>query len=324
MRRQFWKVHRVVMITFNGPPKSAEAWQVHHLDGDRGNNCLENLEYVTPSQNTQYSFASLSRKCHGPARSKPVIFRPSGSTEWTACSSITAAAHMLGISVSTASRACRSMVPTSGHLLRFKEIEDIQKFGEEWRPMLDPSSGCLVGERLVSSLGRITSHYGVVGFGHLTRMGYLQASISQNGQRRLVSVHQLVAAAFIGLPPSGQCVNHKDLNKANNSADNLEYLTAAENRAHFLAHSAGTRRSGLKPVWSKTFESDEPWKWHGSVARAAKELGLSRSSISYCANGKRRRAGNYELQFADVPDVPGEEWRDVDIDALQRDRWSRL
>ena len=324
---QFWKVHRVVMITFTGHPKSAEAWQVHHLDGDPGNNCLENLEYVTQGQNNQYSYASLSRKCGGLARSKPVIVRPNGSTEWTTCSSVTAAARLLGMSRATASRACRSMVPTSGHLLKFKEEDAIPKYGEEWRPMLDPVSGDLVGGRLVSSSGRITSCYGVIGLGYLDRMGYHKTSISQNGQKRLVSVHQLVAAAFIGLPQSGQCVNHKDLNKANNSADNLEYLTAAENRAHFLAHSACTRRTGLKPVWSRAYGSDEPWRWHLSLSSAAKELELNAGSISLCVNGKARRAGNYEFKFADVPEshpLPGEEWRDVDIHALQQDKWSRL
>ena len=326
---QFWKVHRVVMITFNGPPKSSEAWQVHHLDGDPGNNCLENLEYVTQGQNTQYSYASLSRKCSGPARSKPVMFRPTLSTEWTACPSGRAAAHLLGISSSTVSRACHTMTPACGDFFRFQDAEALPT--EEWRPMVDPFSGALVGGRKVSSLGRITSCSGVIGVGCLKRIGYHGTSISVHGQTRDVNVHQLVAAAFVGPPPSGPCihVNHKDTNKANNAASNLEYVTAAENAAHFLANSSETKkpRSTCKPVWSRPLGSDEPWKWHESATSAERELGLSRGHVSNCVNGKARFAGKYECKFAEVPEshpLPGEEWRDVDIHALQRDRWSRL
>ena len=329
MLEQFWKVHRVVMITFKGPPKSSEAWQVHYLDADRGNNCLENLEYVTPSQNNQYSHASLSRKCSGPARSKPVMFRPTVSTEWTTCPSGTAAAHLLGISRRTVSRACHAMTPACDYFFRYKDAEDLPT--EEWRPMVDPFSGALVRGRQVSSLGRITSTSGVIGVGSLQRVGYRGTSISMHGQKRNLNVHQLVAAAFVGLPPPGPYihVNHKDSNKSNNAASNLEYVTAAENMAHFWANSPETqrRRPGCKPVWSRALGSDEPWKWHESARSAARELGLSSGNISQCVNGKTRSTGSYEFQFADMPEshpLPGEEWRDVNIDALQRDRWSRL
>lgn len=326
---QLWKVHRVVMITFNGPPKSAEAWQVHHLDGDPGNNCLENLEYVTPSQNNQHSYASLSRKCGGPARSKPVMFRPTLSTEWTTCASTRAAAHLLGISASSVSRACHEMTPACDYFFRFKDADNLP--AEEWRPMVDPFSGALVRGRQVSSLGRITSSSGVIGVGCLHRIGYRGTSISMHGQKRNLNVHQLVAAAFVGLPPSGPWihVNHKDSNKSNNAASNLEYVTAAENAAHFFANSPETkrRRPSRKPVWSRALGSDEPWKRHGSITSAARELGLSPGHVSNCVNGKARRAGKYECKFADMPEshpLPGEEWRDVNIDALRRDRWSRL
>ena len=315
------------MITFNGLPKSAEAWQVHHMDGDPGNNCLANLEYVTPSQNAQYSHASLSRTSSGP--SKPVMFRLVGSTEWETCPSISAAARQLGLSSAAVSGGCKTQSPTDGYMFSFPDANEASQVGEEWRPMLDPVSGACDKRRLVSSLGRITSQYGVTGRGHLSRIGYHTTTITVNGFSRSVLVHQLVAAAFFGLPRSRQHIhiNHKDHNKSNNAACNLEYVTPAENRAQAFTCSPYTRKIGLKPVWSRVLGSDESWKWHASTSSAAKELGLNQGGISLCANGKTRRAGNYEFQFADMPEshpLPGEEWRDVDIDALKRDRWSRL
>lgn len=52
--------------------------------------------------------------------------------------------------------------------------------------------------------------------------------------RRTVAVHRLVARAFIGPVPSGKQVNHKDADRENNSADNLEYCTLQENISHAM------------------------------------------------------------------------------------------
>lgn len=45
------QVHRIVMDTFRGESEL----QVNHINGVRDDNRLENLEYVTPSQNVRHS-----------------------------------------------------------------------------------------------------------------------------------------------------------------------------------------------------------------------------------------------------------------------------
>jgi hypothetical protein len=47
-----------------------------------------------------------------------------------------------------------------------------------------------------------------------------------------VRIHNLVAEAFIGRKPATLQVNHKDGNKDNNTAENLEYITQTENLRH--------------------------------------------------------------------------------------------
>lgn len=56
------------------------------------------------------------------------------------------------------------------------------------------------------------------------------------GATRTVSVHVLVAEAFIGPIPDGMEVCHWDGDKINSSADNLVYETHIENEKHKIEH----------------------------------------------------------------------------------------
>ncbi len=47
-------VHRLVLMAFS-PIKNQNELQVNHKDGDKSNNNLENLEWVTPKQNIDHS-----------------------------------------------------------------------------------------------------------------------------------------------------------------------------------------------------------------------------------------------------------------------------
>jgi len=65
--------------------------------------------------------------------------------------------------------------------------------------------------------------------------GYSAVSFCEEGRIKTTMVHRLVALAFAGHPPtSAYQVNHKDGDKANNRADNLEWVTPSENKIHSL------------------------------------------------------------------------------------------
>lgn len=51
------KVHRLVLETFSGPPPST-VHQVNHKNCDTHDNRLENLEWVTPSENIRHAIAN--------------------------------------------------------------------------------------------------------------------------------------------------------------------------------------------------------------------------------------------------------------------------
>ena len=69
--------------------------------------------------------------------------------------------------------------------------------------------------------------------------GYWVCSPWVANKSRQSLVHRLVASAFLGPCPVGYEVNHKDLDKANNSVANLEYVTRSENLLHRAAAGIG-------------------------------------------------------------------------------------
>lgn len=79
-------------------------------------------------------------------------------------------------------------------------------------------SQTLIGERLL-----IPSH---------DHSGYLKVCLRDGGKPANHSVHQLVARAFIQNPNGYDQINHKDENKENNHASNLEWCTQAYNNSY--------------------------------------------------------------------------------------------
>jgi hypothetical protein len=70
--------------------------------------------------------------------------------------------------------------------------------------------------------------------------GYKQAHIRYKGKRKTVYYHTAVAMTFIPNPENKSMVNHKNFNKEDNRAENLEWVTAKENTNH--AFMAGVLR----------------------------------------------------------------------------------
>lgn len=62
--------------------------------------------------------------------------------------------------------------------------------------------------------------------------GYCIAVLKNNYVQKALSVHRLVAQAFIPNPDNLPQVNHIDGNKLNNCVDNLEWCTNKQNRKH--------------------------------------------------------------------------------------------
>lgn len=75
--------------------------------------------------------------------------------------------------------------------------------------------------------------------------GYYQYKLTKNGKEKSLLRHRLVCRAFHGPAPKGKnFVNHKDTDKENNRADNLEWCSFQENMNHAALHGLRPRGSG--------------------------------------------------------------------------------
>lgn len=121
---------------------------------------------------------------------------------------------------------------------------------EEWRPVIGYE-----GLYEVSNFGRVRSLDRVVinkrGLqirrkGQIMKaspnyLGYMTTSLSCCGKYKTPPIHRLVAKAFIPNPNNLPEVNHKDENKSNNRADNLEWC----DRSYNVNYGTGIRRRSI-------------------------------------------------------------------------------
>jgi len=115
----------------------------------------------------------------------------------------------------------------------------------------------------ISNKGRVKSLLKTVRLGRNTKIipekiiktknkdRYQGCSLSKNSVGKKLMVHRLVAESFVPNPENKPQVNHKDGNKDNNSADNLEWVTVSENAIHAFDNSLRTGVKGEKNNFSK-------------------------------------------------------------------------
>lgn len=158
-------------------------------------------------------------------------------------------------------------------------------------------------EYSVTSDGKVFSANGVELAQKDNGRGYLYVQICGKNGKRKEYVHRLVAKAFVANTGAGKCVNHKDGNKRNNAAWNLEWCTHKENTEHAaktlgkLTQYQKANKARAKAVIGTFVANPLCEKHYASIHAASKDVGVSRSGIIAALNGKQETSGGMYWRY---------------------------
>lgn len=121
--------------------------------------------------------------------------------------------------------------------------------------------------------------------------GYERVNLRIDGVTKFRLVHRIVAQAFVKNRYNLPEVNHRDGDKLNNHAENLQWC----DRSYNITHSY--RVLGHKSPRSKSVRSLSTGIVFPSVVEAARVVGVDQSNISKAARGVQKRAANQRWEF---------------------------
>ena len=176
--------------------------------------------------------------------------------------------------------------------------QEIWKFHPKFKGMVE-----------FSNLGRVRSYYryneGKILINRVKdNTGYGRLYI--NGKR--YKIHRFIAELFVPNPEHKTEVNHKDGNKLNNRADNLEWVTRSENQKHAYklglqkpsekqkqATSKWNRENRIKTVYQYNLKGDLVTTYD-SCKECSQHFNTSEATISRHCN-QRKPYKNYILSY---------------------------
>ena len=164
----------------------------------------------------------------------------------------------------------------------------------------------------ISNLGRVKN----IKFDRLVKplldnRGYIMVNLYKDGKMKRLSLHRLIAIAFIPNPDNKPCIDHINTDRSDNHIDNLRWVTQKENHNNPLSlmnHSKASKgrtiseeqkknqsekmkgrykgnKWGSKKIIQLTLDGIFVREWD-AIKDAAESFGVSSSAIWNCLNGK--------------------------------------
>jgi hypothetical protein len=298
--RKVLKVHRLVAFAFIENPNNK--LEVNHINKNKCDNSITNLEWSTRKENNQHRSNGLIYTSN---KNKPInrldkksreILEKYNSIEdagiWASENKLTSNYHNGRNAIGN----CVNGLSNSAYGFRWEYINNNLQY-EEWREINYKKifgEVILIGKKYyVSNLGRFKNSYGTIMDNYkVNENGYIRVYIN----KKTFTLHRLVALTFLENHENKEQVNHKDGNKLNNCVENLEFVTNKENQIHKIQNGLGnnhTRKIGQYDL------SENLVKKFNSIISASKEMNVGKSNISGVLNKKRKTAGGFIWKYLD-------------------------
>ena len=299
--RKNFKIHRLVALAFidNNENKA----EVNHKDKNKLNNHIDNLEWMTRTENNQHRCNGLviksnkNKQIYRLDKNNGNILEKYNSIEdagkWALENKLTKTIHNGRNSIGN----CLSGLSNSAYGFEWKYVENNDFENEEWREInLDN----LFSEKhewdkkyFVSNLGRFKNSSGTIMDNYkVNSNGYIRVYI----YKKTFGLHRLIALTFLENPENKEQVNHIDGNKLNNKLENLEFVTNKENQIHKFQNGLGNNFTRGVKQYDLNGQFIKEYK---SIAEAAKEMNVCKSTISGGLVNYRKTAAGFIWKYAD-------------------------
>ena len=216
--------HRLVATYFMVCPD--ETYVVNHKDGIKTNNNVENLEWVSQSENGKHAYRlnlNIPNKISVSQYTLSNVF----IKEYESLLDAEKETGIYNGHISGVCRGIRDRKTAGGYIWKYTSYIPTTQLAPEVKIMTGYPNYIITNDGKVYNSQRNKYLVSVK-----NASGYMFVNLSDGQERKSFSIHRLVALLFIENNNNYLEVNHIDFDKANNNVDNLEWISRSDNMKH--------------------------------------------------------------------------------------------
>jgi hypothetical protein len=275
-----FSIHRLVAIAFIKNDDITKI--VNHKDGNKLNNNILNLEWITYKENSKHA---LTNNLIIPKCIKVNQYSKDKKTLIKTFNSVKEAMDLTGISDSKICMVCKGKRNhTGGYFWKYTnfDYEKIEK--PVGKKIIDYPNYTVTKEGKIYSI----SHEKYIS--QRDNSGYQYVTLyNDKGISKDFSVHYLVSTLYIENPNNFPMINHKNHNRSDNKVENLEWVTYNENMIHF------GKKNGKSVI--KLDKNDNIIETYSTIKEASEKNGITTSNITNVCKGKQKTAGKFKWKY---------------------------